>query len=69
MKLSNKHFLINADPMKLRKGMILVFKNRTEVIQKASNNIYTGEIVTDKQTYSTDFIIRWIHAGFVKLKT
>lgn len=52
----------------MRKGDILVFKNREEVIVKTSNNRVTGDVITDKGEYSTDFIMRWIEFGFVKLK-
>lgn len=52
----------------MKKGNILVFKDREEVIVKVSNNISTGEVITDKHTYSTDFIKRWLDFGFVKIK-
>jgi hypothetical protein len=52
----------------MKKGNILVFKDREEVIIKAKNNRTTGEIITDKNTYSTDFIKRWLEFGFVKIK-
>jgi hypothetical protein len=52
----------------MKKGNILVFKDREEVIIKANNNRTTGEIITDKNTYSTDFIKRWLEFGFVKIK-
>jgi hypothetical protein len=52
--------------MKLRKGMKLIFKDRTETIEKASNNHLTGMIKTDRETYSTDLIQRWLHYGFIK---
>jgi hypothetical protein len=52
----------------LRKGKILVFKNREETVIKAENNHYIGFIVTDKNEYSTDFIMRWIEFGFVSVK-
>jgi hypothetical protein len=52
----------------MKKGMQLIFKDRTETIIKASNNRTTGEVVTDMNTYSTDFIKRWLDFGFVKLK-
>lgn len=51
----------------LKKGYKIEFKDRTETIVKASNNRLTGEIQTDKKTYSTDFIYRWIDFGFVKI--
>ena len=54
--------------MKLKKGKILIFKEREETIKKASNNRITGMIQTDKNEYSTDFICRWMEFGFVKLK-
>lgn len=53
--------------MTLRKGYKLKFKNHTETILSASNNRITGEVKTDKQTYSTDFIFRWIEFGFVQI--
>jgi len=53
--------------MKLRKGKKLIFKDRTEVIISASNNRITGMVVTDGNEYSTDFIMRWLEFGFVKL--
>lgn len=53
---------------KLSKGKILIFKNREEKIVKASNNRLTGEVVTEKQVYSTDFIYRWLEFGFVTIK-
>lgn len=34
--------------MKLRKGLKLRFKDRTETIEKASNDPYTGMVKTDK---------------------
>jgi hypothetical protein len=52
----------------MKKGNILVFKDRQEIIIKANNNKIKGEIVTDKNTYSTDFIKRWLDFGFVKIK-
>lgn len=53
--------------MKFKKGLFLKFKNRTEVIKKASNNSINGIIVTNKNTYSVAFINRWLQFGFVKL--
>lgn len=53
--------------LKLRKGKKLIFKNREEVIIKASNNRENGIVLTDAQEYSTDFIFRWLEFGFVKL--
>jgi hypothetical protein len=52
----------------MKKGNILVFKNREETIIKASNNRETGEVITDKNTYSTDFIKRQLDFGFIKIK-
>lgn len=48
--------------------MKLVFKNRIETIVKASNNRETGMVITDSAEYSTDFIMRWLEFGFVKLE-
>lgn len=55
--------------MKLRKGDKIHFisRNETEIIIKVSNDRFTSDIVTDKKTYSTDFIQRWIDFGFVKV--
>jgi hypothetical protein len=52
----------------MKKGNILVFKDRQEIIIKASNNRATGEIITDKNTYSTDYIYRQLDFGFIKIK-
>ena len=52
----------------MKKGDKLVFKDREETIIKVSNNRITGEVVTDINTYSTDFIQRWLDFGFVKVK-
>ena len=54
--------------MTLRKGYVLVFKGREEVIVKSSNDRVTGMIVTDANTYSVDFIMRWLEFGFVKIR-
>lgn len=54
--------------MNLRKGKKLIFKDRTETIIKASNNINTGVVLTDVKEYSTDFINRWINFGFIKVE-
>jgi len=51
--------------MTLRNGYQIVFKNRSEMIEKVSNNPYTGMIKTDKNEYSTDFILRWLKFGFL----
>jgi hypothetical protein len=52
----------------MKKGMVLVFNNREETVIKASNDRTNGVIVTDRAEYSTDFIMRWIEFGFVKLE-
>ncbi len=52
----------------LKKGLILVFKTREEIIKSASNDRVKGDVVTNIQTYSTDFIYRWIELGFIKIK-
>lgn len=52
----------------MKKGNILVFKDREETIVKASNNRITGKVVTNSNTYSTDFIKRWLDFGFIKIK-
>lgn len=54
--------------MNLRKGKKLVFKDRTETIEKGTNNTVSGTVLTDKQRYSVDFIRRWLHFGFVKIE-
>jgi methylase of polypeptide subunit release factors len=54
--------------MKIKKGMKLVFKNRSEVILKASNDRVNGMLVSDKAEYSVDYIMRWLEFGFVKLE-
>jgi hypothetical protein len=54
--------------MKIKKGMKLVFNNRSEVIIKGSSNRINGIIVSDKAEYSVDFIMRWLEFGFVKLE-
>lgn len=45
-----------------------MFKDREEVIIKGSNNRVNGMIVTNKNEYSVDFIMRWLEFGFVKIK-
>ena len=54
----------------LKKGKVLHFlsDDREETIVIASNNRLTGNIVTDKNTYSTDFICRWLDFGFIVIK-
>ena len=54
--------------MKLRKGYVLVFKDREEVIVKSSNDRVNGMVISDKREYSVDFIMRWIEFGFVKIR-
>lgn len=54
--------------MKIRKGNVLVFKDREEIVIKSSSDIVNGMIVTDKREYSVDFILRWLQFGFVKVK-
>lgn len=51
----------------LKKGKKLKFKGRIELITKASNNRKTGMVITENNEYSTDFILRWLDFGFVKL--
>jgi|DEB0MinimDraft_6_1074348.scaffolds.fasta_scaffold125787_2 hypothetical protein len=51
----------------LKKGKKLKFKDRIELITKASNNRKTGMVITENNEYSTDFILRWLDFGFVKL--
>ena len=48
--------------------MVLVFKNRREIILKASKDRINGMIVSDRAEYSVDFIMRWLEFGFVKLE-
>jgi hypothetical protein len=54
--------------MKVKKGMKLVFNDRSEVIIKGSTDRINGMIVTDSKEYSVDFIMRWLEFGFVKLE-
>lgn len=53
--------------MKLRKGLVLKFSNRTETIEKASNDRVKGTVKTCSNEYSTDFIYRWIDFGFITI--
>jgi hypothetical protein len=55
--------------MKLRKGDKIHFiqRNETEVIEKGSSDSVMGEIKTDKNEYSMDFIARWESFGFLKI--
>ncbi len=55
----------------LRKGYKIHFlkRNEYETITKTknANNSQIGEIVTDKNEYSVDFIQRWLSFGFLKI--
>ena len=55
--------------MKLRKGDKIHFlkRNEIEVVEKGSSDSVMGEIKTDKNEYSMDFIARWEHFGFLKI--
>lgn len=56
--------------MKLRKGNVIVFAEKSkpnETIIKASNDPIKGEVITDAQEYSTDFIHRWQRFGFIRV--
>jgi hypothetical protein len=55
--------------MKLRKGDKIHFiqRNETEVVEKGSSDSVMGEIKTDKNTYSLDFILHWKYYGFLKI--
>lgn len=54
--------------MRLSKNMVVVFKDREEVILKASNDRVKGLVKTDRNEYSTDFLMRWYDFGFVTFK-
>ena len=55
--------------MKIRKGYKIIFKNnRIETIIKSSNNRINGMIETDANTYSVDFLTRWLDFGFIKIE-
>lgn len=54
--------------MKLRKGKKIIFKDRVEIITKASNDQISGKIITDKNEYSTYFINSWLKMGFLKIE-
>lgn len=61
---------MNNNPLKpFKKGMVIRFTTRDEVILKASNDRINGEIVTDQDTYSTDFLWRWMDFKFIDLMT
>jgi hypothetical protein len=47
--------------------MIIQFKDRQEKILKSENCRVSGRIITKTQTYSTDFIFRWLDFGFIKI--
>lgn len=55
----------------LRKGKKILFIKRNEietiVSTKKPNDIYVGEITTDKNLYSVDFLKRWESFGFLKV--
>jgi len=55
--------------MKLRKGDKIHFLQRdeVEVVEKGSSDPVMGEIKTDKNEYSMDFISRWKDFGFLKI--
>lgn len=54
--------------MKFKKNQVLVFKDREEVILKVSNSRISGVIVSDKNEYSVDFLMRWLQFGFVRVR-
>lgn len=52
----------------IKKGSLLTFlSGRKEVVVKASNDRLRGHIVTARQTYSTDYIMRSIDLGLIKV--
>lgn len=55
--------------MKLRKGDKIHFlkRNEIEVVEKGSSDSVMGEIKTDKNEYSMDFIARWKNFGFLNI--
>ena len=55
--------------MKLRKGDRIHFLKRDEieVVEKGSSDPVMGEIKTDKNEYSMDFIARWESFCFLKI--
>jgi len=58
--------------MNYRKGQVIVFAaadKANEEIVKASNDPIHGEIITTGNTYSTDFINRWVRFGFCRVFT
>ena len=56
-----------------RKNYIIHFITRNEyetiTATKNGNCRVRGEITTDKQEYSTDFLMRWLEFGFIKIYT
>lgn len=54
--------------MKFRKGYKIIFKNRAEIILKSSNDRVNGMIETDSNSYSVDFLMRWLEFGFIKIE-
>jgi len=55
--------------MKLRKGDKIHFlsRNEIEVVEKGSSDSVLGEIVTNKGSYSLDYILHWKYYGFLKI--
>lgn len=55
--------------MKLRKGDKIYFISRDEieVVEKGSSDSIMGEIKTNKNNYSMDFILHWKYYGFLKI--
>lgn len=53
----------------LRKNKRLHFirSNRIETIISASNDRLNGKVISDQQIYATDFIMRQIDFGFIKI--
>jgi hypothetical protein len=55
--------------MKLKKGDRIHFiqRDEIEVVEKGSSDSVMGEIRTNKNTYSLDFILHWKYYGFLKI--
>jgi hypothetical protein len=55
--------------MRLRKGDKIHFikRDEIEIVEKGSSDPIMGEIKTDKNEYSMDFISRWKDFGFLKI--
>lgn len=53
----------------VKKGDIIHFLKRDEIeiVDKGSSDPVMGEIKTDKNEYSMDFIARWESFGFLKI--